>query len=156
MMNNYRDQIERLMAEYSAVIDSDELEKWPELFTDACHYRVTTRSNYANGFAHGAIWANSKGMLLDRVSALREANVYEEHVYRHICDSVRILNEDKKLVQVQSNFLVVRTMHTGQMDVFATGMYVDEIQLNDNLALFKQRIVVCDSHVIDTLLALPL
>lgn len=156
MINNQRDHIEALMAEYSSVIDNDELEKWPELFTEDCHYRVTTRSNYANGFAHGAIWANSKGMLIDRVSALREANVYEDHVYRHICDSVRIINVEADSVRAQSNFLVVRTMHTGQMEVFATGMYVDEIEVTDHQALFNQRIVVCDSQVIDTLLALPL
>ncbi|HEY9817269.1 MAG TPA: aromatic-ring-hydroxylating dioxygenase subunit beta, partial [Candidatus Obscuribacterales bacterium] len=107
-------------------------------------------------YAHGAIWANSKGMLKDRVSALREANIYEEQVYRHIGDAVRLITLDNDIATVQSNFMVVRTMHTGDIHLFATGMYLDRIRIQGDTALFEERIVVCDSQKIDTLLAIPL
>ena len=43
------------------------------------------------------------------------------------------------------------------MDVFATGCYRDRIKPDASGALrFSQRIVVCDSSRIDTLLAIPL
>lgn len=151
-----RNLIENLMAEYVSRIDNDDLERWPELFTDKCLYSVTHRENHAQGYAHGAIWANSKGMLKDRVSALREANIYEEQVYRHIGDAVRLITLDNDIATVQSNFMVVRTMHTGDIHLFATGMYLDRIRIQGDTALFEERIVVCDSQKIDTLLAIPL
>jgi len=30
------------------------------------------------------IYADTKGMLIDRIASLREANVYEKQTYRHI------------------------------------------------------------------------
>lgn len=156
MNEHTRHLIETLIAEYVAVIDNDDLERWPELFTENCRYRVTHRKDHAQGYQHGTIWANTRGMLRDRVSALREANVYEEQAYRHIGDTARLMNQDGDLVTVQSNFLVVRTMHTGDMQLFASGVYFDRIRLLDDQALFEERIVVCDSQKIDTLLAIPL
>ena len=38
----------------------------------------------ARGWKPAIIFANSRGMLQDRVSALREANIYERQSYRHI------------------------------------------------------------------------
>jgi anthranilate 1,2-dioxygenase small subunit len=156
MNEHSRHLIEKLMAEYVAVIDNDELERWPELFTENAHYRITHRKDYAQGYQLGIIWANTRGMLRDRVKALREANVYEEQGYRHIGDAVKLLKQDGDSVTVQSNFIVVRTMHTGDIQIFASGMYLDRILLLDDTALFEERIVVCDSQKIDTLLAIPL
>ena len=148
--------IETLMVEYTSAIDNDDLERWPELFTESCHYRVTHRKDYAQGYQHGSIWANTRNMLQDRISALREANVYEGQSYRHISDTVRLISQDGDLISVQSNFIVVRIMHTGDMQLFGSGVYLDRIRIIDGQALFEERIVVCDSQKIDTLLAIPL
>ncbi|GGB87494.1 anthranilate 1,2-dioxygenase small subunit [Marinobacterium zhoushanense] len=158
MNENKRHLIENLMADYSAAIDSKDLERWPELFTEDGRYRVTNSEDYNQGYQHGAIWANSRGMLRDRISALREANVYEEQRYRHVSDAARLITEDEQngTITVSSNFIVVRTMHTGDTQLFASGMYIDRIKFQDDSALFAERIVVCDSQKIDTLLAIPL
>ncbi len=150
--------IENLMADYSAAIDNKDFERWPELFTDDGRYRVTNSEDYKLGYLHGSIWANSRGMLRDRVSALQEANIYEEQSYRHIRDATRLITEDEPngVVTVSSSFIVVRTMHTGDMHLFVSGIYIDRIKLHDGIALFEERIVVCDSQKIDTLLAIPL
>ena len=47
-------------------------------------------------------------------------------------------------------------MHTGDMQLFGSGVYLDRIRIIDGQALFEERIVVCDSQKIDTLLAIPL
>lgn len=148
---------------YVRCIDDDRLEEWPEFFTDSCHYRITTADNHRRGLPAGVVWADSKGMLLDRVSALREANIYERHSYRHILGAPGITTEPESIpgdggteVECETSFLVVRITGDGPMDLFASGRYLDRYVVDGGRALLSRRIVVCDSSRIDTLLAVPL
>lgn len=149
-------RLEDLANEYAAVIDEDRLEEWPDLFADQCRYVVTNRDSYAAGLPHGAIYASSKGMLRDRVAALREANIYEHQWYRHFVSRLQVVSETDSTVSTRSNFLVVRVMHNGETTLFATGVYVDKIDVSGDKPRFVERVVVCDSDRIDTLLAIPL
>jgi 3-phenylpropionate/cinnamic acid dioxygenase small subunit len=96
-------------------------------------------------------------MLVDRIAALREANIYEQQRYRHILGMPLIEAGADGLVVAETSFLVVRTMRDGQMIVFAAGVYLDTLRRDDaGTWRYAQRIVVCDSQRIDTLLAMPL
>ncbi len=77
-------EVERLAARYAAAIDDDWLEEWPDFFTETCRYQIITRENYDKKLPVGIFFANSRGMLIDRVRSLREANIYEAQHYRHI------------------------------------------------------------------------
>jgi 3-phenylpropionate/cinnamic acid dioxygenase small subunit len=57
---------------------------------------------------------------------------------------------------VHSHFIVARIMHSGETVLFATGRYLDRIDVSTPDYRFKERIVVLDSDQIDTLLAIPL
>jgi anthranilate 1,2-dioxygenase small subunit/terephthalate 1,2-dioxygenase oxygenase component beta subunit len=103
------------------------------------------------------IYADSRAMLRDRVAALREANIYERHAYRHIVGMPRLSAETAGTVSAETPFLVIRTMRDGRMDIFATGRYLDRVAAPvDGPLRFAERIVVCDSPRFDTLLAIPL
>lgn len=154
-MTSY-EQLNALNAAYAACIDEDKLESWPEFFTDRCLYKITSAENYQDNFPVGLIYADSKGMLADRVSALREANIYERQRYRHIIGTPHITSTNNDVVHAETPFLVTRTMRGGKMDMFATGKYVDQIVLDGKVPKLAQRIVVCDSSSFDTLLAIPL
>jgi anthranilate 1,2-dioxygenase small subunit len=143
-------------AEYARCIDDDRLEEWPEFFDDPCTYKITTAANVREGLEAGIIFASSHGMLVDRVSALREANIYERHTYRHILGVPSILGQDQDRVRSETPFLVARIMREGDTDIFATGRYLDVYRIRTGGAKIAERIVVCDSSRIDTLLALPL
>ena len=95
-------------------------------------------------------------MLIDRIAALRQANIYEKQSYRHILGLPNILTNGGAEAESETPFLVVRIMHDGQTDVFATGVYLDTYRAAGNDLKFAQRIVVCNSSRIDTLMALPL
>jgi anthranilate 1,2-dioxygenase small subunit len=151
-----RRRVEALLAHYVDIVDQDRLEEWPDLFVDDCRYRVTSALDYRDKLPHGVIYAVSKGMLRDRVSALREANVYEAQRYRHIVGPIWIEDDAGAAVKARSNFLVIRTMHTGEMLLFASGAYFDRIDISTDPCRFIERIVVTDSDKIDTLLAIPL
>ncbi len=151
-----RHRIEDMLYAYAMIIDDDRLEEWPGLFAEDCVYRITNAADYAEGLPHGMIWADSRAMLTDRVAALREANIYEAQRYRHLTGPFRIEEIAASVARVRSNFAVVRIMHSGDSDLFATGVYLDRIDLSPDPPCFIERIVVTDSQKIDTLLAIPL
>jgi 3-phenylpropionate/cinnamic acid dioxygenase small subunit len=145
-----------LNAAYARTIDNEQFEQWPELFHEDCLYKVTTAENVAQGMAAGVMYADSRAMLQDRVSALRKANIYERQRYRHIVGLPVVLGEAGGVADVETPFLIVRVMRDGTMDVFATGCYRDKVKPNDTGALrFVERIVVCDGGRFDTLVAIP-
>lgn len=149
--------IMQLQASYANCIDEDRLEEWPAYFLEKCNYMVTNAENFDARMEAGVIWADSRAMLADRVSALREANIYEDHSYRHILGmpQIRRLSENGG-VHAETSFTVIRVTNGQHTDIFATGKYVDVIEYADGQPMFSQRIVVCDSNSIDTLIALPL
>ena len=150
------DRILAVQAAYIRCIDTNALEDWPEFFTEDCLYKVTTAENRKAGFEAGIIYADSKAMLTDRILALRQANIYERQSYRHILGLPVILSNGGNEAECETPFLVVRIMHDGQTDVFATGIYVDKLRAQDSQLKFASRLVVCDSSRIDTLMAIPL
>ena len=95
-------------------------------------------------------------MLKDRVSALREANIYEPQRYRHLVSSIKIVGDTAGVLDLVANFLVVRTMQDGDMTIFGAGYYVDQVQRDGDSWKFARKIVVLDSRQIDTLLAIPI
>jgi len=156
MSDSVYQMICRAQAAYARCIDDDRLEEWPDHFQGQCIYKVTTAANYREGLEGAIIFANSKGMLIDRVTALREANIYERQSYRHILGQPSILDESDSGIRSETSFLVARILQDGDTDIFATGRYLDLYNIEDGQARLNERTVVCDSSRIDTLLALPL
>ncbi len=83
MADDVASQIGQAQAAYARCIDNGDLEAWPEFFVDQCTYKITTADNHSQGLEAGVVFANSRAMLVDRITSLREANVYERHTYRH-------------------------------------------------------------------------
>src|SRR5579862_4040644 len=149
-------ELEQLYTGYVQCLDDDALEDWPGFFTDDCHYRITSAENFEAGLPIGIVYATSKAMLVDRVMALRKANIYEPQRYRHLVGAIKLQGEHEGGLSVVANLLVVRTMQDGAMSLFAAGRYVDRLVRQDGAWRFARKDVVLDSRQIDTLLAMPL
>jgi 3-phenylpropionate/cinnamic acid dioxygenase small subunit len=166
-------RLAQLNADYARAIDDDRLEEWPDFFVEACLYTITSIDNYRRGLPAGLIYADSKAMLRDRVAALRQANIYERQTYRHLIGLPAVVGNAHATgvgnahatgvgkaedggTRAETPFLVVRIMRDGKMDLFATGRYVDVVVEEAGALRFRERVVVCDSSRIDTLLAIPL
>lgn len=156
MTSSTRERIAEFQAAYTRCIGNDRLEDWPAFFTEHCHYVVTTAQNVREGLPAGLIWADSQAMLTDRISALRQANIYERQGYRHILGQSFITQETAEHASAETPFMVARIMHDGTTDLFCTGVYQDDFDLSGPQLLLRSRRVVCDSSRIDTLLAIPL
>jgi 3-phenylpropionate/cinnamic acid dioxygenase small subunit len=149
-------KIQDLNARYVQAIDGNKLEAWPDFFTENGRYRVTTAENFERGLPLGLIYATSRAMLRDRVRSLRDANVYEAQRYRHIIASPLVTPGEGRGARAQTGFLVARVMHTGETTLFASGRYEDHVVFDDGAARFAEKVVILDSRLIDTLLAIPL
>ena len=149
-------RVAELNAAYAATIDPDKLEAWPDFFVSDCLYKITSAENHKRGYLAGIVYADSRAMLQDRVTALRTANIYERQSYRHIVGLPVIGAGGSDGITAETPFLVARIIHGGQTDLFATGVYLDKIRDEAGELRFVERLVVCDSSQFDTLLAIPL
>ncbi len=95
-------------------------------------------------------------MLQDRVSALRHANIYERQSYRHLLGLPLVGQAADGEAESETPFVALRIVRDGATDVFASGRYLDRWRREGQGILLAERVVVCDSSRIDTLLALPL
>ncbi len=154
--SDIRSLVENLNARYVATIDDDRLEDWPLLFIERCRYDIVTAENEEQGLPLGLFHADSRAMLIDRVASLRRANIYEAQRYRHIVSAAAILESAPGLIRAQSNFLVVRIMLDGAMALFASGRYLDRVDLTGPEPLYAEKRAILDNRRIDTLLALPI
>jgi anthranilate 1,2-dioxygenase small subunit len=155
-----RDAVEELIHSYIACIDDDRLEEWPGFFVDDCLYRVVPRENFDQNLPIALIHCDSRGMLQDRVTAHRKANLFAPHRYRHLVSAVRITGWEDGIVTARANFAVFRTstdpISYGTTEVYGVGEYRNRIALIDQALKFKEKIVILDTSRIQSLLATPL
>lgn len=151
-----RARIEDFLAGCAHAIDDDRLEEWPGFFAPDALYRITTRESEAAGLPIGIMHCEGRGMLADRVRALRVANVFEPHTYCHLLGAPGLARAGPGLVSARTNFAVVRTMQDGGMTLFAAGKYLDEIETGGERLLLRSRLVVLESRRVDVLLVIPL
>jgi len=151
-----KEEVDALLNAYVQCIDDDDLERWPDFFTDECLYQVIPRENHEMGLPTAVMWCDSRGMLEDRITALRHANVYQVQWYRHIISNPVIKTEDGDTFQVQSNYAVFKTCNDGDSTVYNVGCYVDEIVRDKGVLKFKKRTAIYDTHRITTLMVIPI
>lgn len=157
MTPDLRQQLDDLQTDYAHAIDDGDLEAWPGFFAEDASYKIMTRETHEAGLPMGVLYCNTRGMMSDRVLALRTANIFEPHTYCHTLSRSRYTQAADGLISGRTNFSVVRTMEDGQMDLFAVGKYLDEIREGDDGALkFQSRLAVIESRRIDVLLVFPL
>lgn len=149
-------RLQELVTQCAHCIDDDRLEDWPSYFTDDAQYRIVTRENHERKLPLSLVYCNGTGMLADRISALRTANIYEPHTYCHILGPLQLLNSDGGKYQTRTNFTILRTMSEGDLSIFTCGKFLDTIVEHDGALKFKQRLIILDSRRIDTLLVIPI
>jgi anthranilate 1,2-dioxygenase small subunit len=148
--------VDDLLARYARCIDDDQLEQWPSFFTEHARYIVRSQENASRGLPTAAMYCDSRAMLVDRVVALRNANIYESHRYRHLISCTVLEDISAEALTAVSNYVVFRTRTNGATDIFSAGGYRDRIVLDGESFRFAEKLVTFDTDRIDTLLVTPL
>ena len=145
-----------LLERYCHVLDDGRVDEWSGFFEADALYQITTRENVEAGRPIGIVLCEGRDMMDDRIKALKMANIFENHSYRHMVGRPLVEAEREGRYTVRSSFLVYRTMYTGKTELFACGKYQDVLAAGPEGLRFAERRVVLDSRSVDTLLVYPL
>ena len=151
-----RYEVEELYYEYVECLDDEEFERWPELFVEDCLYKIIPRENFERDLPIALMRCESKGMLKDRVTTVRETSVYAPRALRHLLSNIRIKGSDNGRLRVQANYAVLETLSDEETRVFNTGKYIDLVVREGGRLKFKEKLCVFDSLLVPGSLIYPI
>ena len=147
--------VERLQIDYAACLDDQVFDRWPEFFVDDCLYKIVSAENERRKLPMPIMYCDCKGMLLDRVLALKEINIYNIHWGLHLIGNIRI-DCGEKIFDVNANFTTFQTTPEGVTSLFCVGRYADKVVETPDGLRFKEKIVIIDTFSVPNLIAVPL
>lgn len=147
--------VESFHAEYCAVLDAGDVERWPEFFTEQCLYRVTEYENVEHDLPVGLVYAEGRDMLRDRAVAISRTQMFAPRRMLHLITNVRILAASDEEIVAQSNYLLLQTLVEGSTSVHQAGRLYDRFARNGDELLLKERQAVYDTALIANDLAYP-
>ena len=144
-----------LYDDYAQTIDDEELDRWPDFFTEDALYRVISRESHGLGLTHATIYCEGLGMIRDRANMIDRVSVYEPRVLRHFISGLRIHSASEESVQASANFLIIESLFDAEPTVLMVGQYRDEIVRKDGQLRFRRRDAIYDQYRIRTTLVMP-
>jgi 3-phenylpropionate/cinnamic acid dioxygenase small subunit len=150
-----RDALRDFYDEYYIILDDVRLDDWPALFTEDCIYRVIPRENFESGYTLSTIYAESRGMLIDRVMGVMRTQMYAPRSYRRFPGPLKIVSRDGDSVRVRHNLLLVQTLIDKQTEIVLSAVCHDVLTLDEGRVRLRERIVVFDSEMIPNSLIYP-
>ncbi|HEV2300656.1 MAG TPA: aromatic-ring-hydroxylating dioxygenase subunit beta [Stellaceae bacterium] len=151
-----RARIEDFLGALAAAVDDGEVERWPLFFTEDGFYQIIPREGFEAGHPLGIMTCAGRGMMQDRVAALREANIYEPHTYCHLLSRPLLERAAEAEVAARTNFALYRTLQGRASELFAAGKYHDRIVVEGGELRLKSRRAVLESRRVDILIVLPI
>ncbi len=150
-----RTRLGDLYCAYGDVLDDGELERWPDFFTEDCLYQVIPRENFERGLPVALIYCESRDMLADRVTAIRETALYVPRLVRHFISNIRLRAIGPDGLRLTANFALCQTMADQPSALFLCGKYHDRVVEDAGGLRFAERICVYDSTIVPTSLVYP-
>jgi len=152
--------IQDLFNAYMDCLDDERFEEWPAFFTENGVYKIVARENVERDLPLATWSCLSRGMMQDRVVAIRNASVFSPRYMRHVAGSVRVIpeqsgEEHKGVYSAGLSFSVFETMQDEQTRVFIVGKYRAKIVFAEEGARFQELLVIYDSSLIPGLLVFP-
>jgi 3-phenylpropionate/cinnamic acid dioxygenase small subunit len=150
-----RDALRDFYDDYYNILDDVRLDEWPALFTEACIYRVIPRENFEAGYTLSTMYAESRGMLVDRVMGLTRTQMYAPRYYRRFPGPLRIVSAGAEDVRTRHNLLMVQTLIDKQTEIVLSAVCHDVVVVDEGRLRLRERIVVFDSEMIPNSLIYP-
>ena len=149
-------ELEDLYADYVACLDEERFEDWPEFFTDPCLYKIVPRENFERGLPLATWLCESKGYLVDRVTAIRKTAVYAPRYVRRMVSGIRVLGWADAVLEVRASYLALETLQDELTRVFNAGQYRDKLVVEDGRLKFREKLCIFDSILVPNSLIYPL
>ena len=149
-------QVSSLYSEYSLVVDSEDWDRWLDMFVEDCQYKLQARENFDAGLPLATLAFSSRGMLKDRIYAISETLYHEPYYQRHVVSTPRVISVDNDAIRAEANYAVFRTKPDQLSEVFNVGRYIDEIKRTSSGLKFKSRLCVFDSEMVPNSIIYPI
>lgn len=149
-------QLVTLQTEYSDIVDRAEWDKWTELFTDDCVYKVIPRENYDRHLPLSTINLESKGMLKDRIYGVAETLFHDPYYQRHVVGLPHITAITEERIIARTHYAIFRTKADGHSEVFNVGYYLDNVVQTPEGLRFASRLCIFDSELVPNSLIYPI
>ena len=151
-----RERLADLYGAYDEALGEGKYERWPEFFTEACVYKITSRENYAAGLPVGLVTAESRAMLADRVAAMRKTMLYAPRIMRNLTTGIVLHTVEAEGMRLSASFAAFQTLLNEPSTVFFCGRYYDRVVEDGGELRFAERICVTDATLVPTSLIFPL
>jgi salicylate 5-hydroxylase small subunit len=148
--------LQQLYAQYASAVDSGDWDRWLGLFTEDCIYKIQPRENFERGYPLATLFFESKGMLKDRIYAIRETLFHDPYYQCHITGPVHVRSASGAHIVSEANYAVFRTKPSQLTSVFNVGRYIDRIVSNENGLQFSERLCIYDSEMIPNSIIYPI
>lgn len=150
-----RAEIESFHVEYCAVLDANDVERWPDFFSQEATYRVTSRQNALLNMPVGLIYCEGLDMIIDRALAVAHSQMFAPRHMLHVLGIARVLEETENTISSQTPFILMQTLVEGPSTVHLAGVYHDRFVREGDGLLLASREVIHDTEILDTALAYP-
>lgn len=150
-----RQEIELFNAEYCAVLDANDLERWPSFFTEHALYRITARENAELNLPVGLVYCEGRAMMTDRAVAISRTQMFAPRYMLHILGPTRVEAESADGILAQTPFMLVQTLVEGPSTLHLAGCFHDRFVYEDGRLLLAERQVVHDTNILANDLVYP-
>jgi 3-phenylpropionate/cinnamic acid dioxygenase small subunit len=151
-----RTRLADLYAAYDDALGEGEYERWPEFFTEVCRYQIIPRESHDLGHPLGLMQAESRGMLADRVAAIRKTTLYAPRIVQRLVSSIVLRAIEPDGMRLSASFATFQTMLNEPSQVFLCGRLYDRVVDDAGTLRFAERICVTDSTLVPTSLIFPI
>lgn len=150
-----RAEVSDLYASYAECICDGEIEKWPEFFREDCQYRIVSRMSHDRGLRVGPMFAESKGALIDRVTAIKETLVHASRSLNYSVSGIRVVSVEGELLRTRSMISVFQTLIDGNTRLLLTARTFDTLDRAGDELKIAERLVVFDTELLAGALVYP-
>lgn len=150
-----RREIEEFNADYCAALDANQVEVWPDFFTDDAIYRVTGRENAERDLVVGLVYAEGRDMMHDRAVAIARTQMFAPRYMLHVLGQTRVVDESEHGIRSQTAFMLLQTLVEGPTTLHLAGTFHDRFVRVGGTLKLAERQVIHDTNVLANDLVYP-
>ncbi len=150
-----RAEIEYFHAEYCAALDANEVELWPDFFTEDASYRITSRENAALQLPVGLVYCDGRAMMQDRAVAIARTQMFAPRYMSHLLGCTQVEDETPEGILASTPFMLMQTLVEGPSTIHLVGVFRDRFVREGNRLLLADRQVVHDTEILANDLVYP-
>ena len=144
-----------LFDSYMDCLDDERFEQWPQFFTEDAVYKIVARENVERDLPLATWSCLSRGMMQDRVVAIRNACVFSARYMRHVAGVVRVTAQGNGTHTTGLSFSVFETPQDEASRIFLVGKYRAKVVMTTDGPRFQELLVIYDTSLIPGLLVFP-